>query len=167
MSQHKSLQPQKIAFLVANGCSESDLIHVQRELQQFGATVRIIGVKQSLVTSWSGNGWGLNFAADHALNETLAADYDALIIPGGKGSVDKLRQTAHTRRFIRGFFDAGKPVCALGEGVELLEYAELENYQEQAHVLVSELGSDAPQEVAQSIAVFVSEAILPEQALAA
>jgi len=58
------------------------------------------------------------------LSAALAADFDMLIIPGGQRSVEKLKLTAHTRRFIGGFVDTGKPVALFEEAVALLLFAE-------------------------------------------
>ncbi len=118
---NKPLLGEKLAVLVASGFCENDLTAVQRVLQPLGVTMRIISVDNGLVSSWNGDGWGLNFAADSALNSALAADFSMLVVPGGQRSVDKLQLTAHTKRFIGGFIDSGKPVVAVGEALELLE----------------------------------------------
>jgi len=125
---NKPLLGQKIAVLVANGFSEKDLTLTQKALMQSGAQMRVVSMDPGLVNSWGdesevGN-WGLNFASDQVLNQALAADYDMLMIPGGQRSVEKLKLTAHTRRFIGGFVDAGKPVALYGEGLHLLLFAE-------------------------------------------
>lgn len=119
----KTLQGVKIAVLVANGFSEKDMTLTQQALLYAGATIRLVSMDQGLVNSWNESGWGLNFAADQTLSEALAADYDMLIVPGGQRSVDKLKLTAHTRRFIGGFADAGKPLALFEEAGELLAFA--------------------------------------------
>lgn len=121
---NKSLAGAKIAILVANGFNEQDLTHTQRALQAKGAHARIIGMDQGLVNSWTGESWGHHFAADHVLSAALAADFSMLVVPGGRRSVEKLKLTAHTRRFIGGFMDAGKPVALYDDAVDLLVFAE-------------------------------------------
>ena len=120
----KTFVGDKIAILVANGFTEQDLTHTQRAMQARGAHTRIIGMDNGLVNSWTGDAWGHHFAADSALNSALAADYDMLIIPGGRRSIEKLKLTAHTRRFVGGFMDAGKPVAIFDDAIELLTFAE-------------------------------------------
>ncbi len=120
-----SLQGEKIAVLVANGFNERDLTSAQKILQECGAYLRVISMDNGLVNSWNGTSWGLNFAADSPLNEALAADFSMLLVPGGRRSVDKLKLTAHTRRFINGFLNAGKPLAMLGDAVELLIHIEM------------------------------------------
>lgn len=120
----KSLSHKKIAILVANGFHEQDLTYTQRILQTAGANTRIVGMDSGLVNSWTGEAWGHHFATDFLLNSALAADFAMLVIPGGRRSIEKLKLTAHTKRFIGGFMDAGKPVAALDDAVELLAFAE-------------------------------------------
>lgn len=121
---HKALSGQKLAVLVANGFCEKDLTEMQRGLMKSGAIVKIVGMEQGLVNSWNGEGWGLNFPADQTLSTALGADFSMLVIPGGQRSADKLKLTAHTRRFVGSFMDAGKPVVAFGEALDLVIFSE-------------------------------------------
>lgn len=115
---------EKIAILVANGFCEKDLAEMQRALQPMGALVRVISMDTGLVNGWNGTDWGLSFAADATLNTALSADYAALVIAGGQKSVEKLKLTAHTRRFVNGFLDTGKPVVISNEAVDILAHIE-------------------------------------------
>ncbi len=121
----KRLNDVKIAVLVANGFYERDMTECQRALLAEGANVRVVSLDQGLVNSWHGKGWGHHFAVDYPLGTSLAADFDMLLVPGGARSVEKLKQTAHTRRFINGFMSAGKRIVMVGEGVDLLFFAGL------------------------------------------
>lgn len=117
-----ALQGEKIAVLVANGFNEQDLTYAQKIVQGCGGYIRVISMDSGLVNSWNGGSWGLNFAADGMLNEALAVDFSMLMIPGGRRSVDKLKLTAHTRRFINGFLTADKPLAMIDESVEILSH---------------------------------------------
>ncbi len=154
------LSGSKIAFLVANGLDEADLIEAQKTVQALGADTRIISMDQGLVSSLNDKGWGLNFAADQALNQSLAADYSALVIPGGRRSVEKLQLTAHTKRFINGFYTTGKPVCIIDEAVELLKFAEIDQGSASDNLLLI----DSPNE---SMGQFLKNILLAEEAFAA
>ncbi len=120
----KPLLGEKIAVLVANGFSEQDLTQAQKILRNAGADLRIVSMDSGLVNSWADSGWGLNFAADATLSEALAVDYTMLLVPGGQRSVEKLKLTAHTRRFINGFLNSRKPAVMFAEAVDLLVFAE-------------------------------------------
>ncbi len=155
----KSLLGHKIAYLVANGLNEQDLIESQKIVQALGADTRIISMDQGLVSSLNETGWGLNFAADQALNQSLAADYSAIIVPGGQRSVEKLQLTAHTRRFLRGFYDMNKPVCILKEAEALLEYAEITDL-DAKNLMIAQEGYEG-------IDAFLEALLLEENAIAA
>jgi len=114
----------KVAVLVANGFLETDYIMMQRAFQAQGAKVSMISVETALTNSWRGSEWGLHFSADAQLSTALAADFDALIIPGGQRAMDKLQMTAHTARFLNGFLNAGKPVMMMNDATQLMSYIE-------------------------------------------
>lgn len=108
------------AILVANGFNEIEMTSCQRTVMEAGGTPHIISVETSLVNGWRGNGWGLNHPVGKTISDALAADYDLLIIPSGERSHEKLKTTAHTRRFVGGFMAAYKPVMAISEAVKLM-----------------------------------------------
>lgn len=116
----KPLAGMNAAILVANGFNEIEMTTFQRALLEAGATPHIVSVENSLVNGWRGSGWGLNHPVNKPLSDALAADYDLLIIAGGQRGHDKLKTTAHTRRFIGGFMAAYKPVMAISEAVALM-----------------------------------------------
>lgn len=120
----KTLLGEKIAILIANGFHEDDMTASQRALQELGANTRVVGMDNGLVNSWKGDAWGHHFAADTVLSAALAADYSMLVVPAGQRSMEKLKLTAHTRRFLNGFIDTGKPLALFGGAAELLVFAE-------------------------------------------
>ncbi|HNQ92962.1 MAG TPA: DJ-1/PfpI family protein [Alphaproteobacteria bacterium] len=116
----KPLAGMNAAILVANGFNEIEMTSLQRAVLEAGGTPHIISVETSLVNGWRGNGWGLNHPVGKTISNSLAADYDLLVIPSGERSHEKLKTTAHTRRFVGGFMTAYKPVMAIGESVKLM-----------------------------------------------
>ncbi|MFA5591921.1 MAG: DJ-1/PfpI family protein [Micavibrio sp.] len=120
----KALQSKKIAVLMANGFNETEFLSIQRAMIEQGASLRIISTDSGLVNGWDGKSWGHNFAVDVQLNTALGIDYDAVIIPGGQRSHDKLKMTAHSRRFIGSFIASMKPVVCMGDAVQLLAHAD-------------------------------------------
>lgn len=120
----KALAAMKIAVLMANGFDEKTFLTAQKAVQEQGAMMKIISTNQGLVNGWNGTNWGHNYAVDASLNTALGVDYDALIIPGGTRSMDKLKMTAHTRRFISSFMAAQKPVIAMGDAMMLMAHAD-------------------------------------------
>jgi len=56
------------------------------------------------------------FGADKAADDVSAAEYDALVPPGGVANPDFLRTKPAAVGFTRDFFDAGKPVAVICHG---------------------------------------------------
>lgn len=113
-----------IAILVANGFEETEMTEPQRALLKSGAKLKAISPEQGLVNGWHGKAWGHYFPVDEQITDVLAADYDMLILPGGERSVAKLKQNAHTRRIVGSFLDAGKPIAAMDDGIDLLVFVD-------------------------------------------
>ncbi|MCY0095409.1 DJ-1/PfpI family protein [Hoeflea ulvae] len=65
---------------------------------------------------------GHNFALNASFADIRAEDYDALVIPGGRGP-EYLRLNARVVAMVRHFFDADKPVAAVCHGAQLLAAA--------------------------------------------
>lgn len=116
----KPLAGVNIAILIANGFHEIEMTTFQRALLEAGASPKIISVESSLAHGWQGKGWGHYHPVDKHLSDALAADYDVLVVPSGYRGHEKLKQTAHTRRFIGGFMMAFKPVLAMGDAVKMM-----------------------------------------------
>lgn len=62
---------------------------------------------------------GHNFALNASFADVRAADYDALVIPGGRGP-EYLRLNDAVVAMVRHFFDTDKPVAAICHGAQLL-----------------------------------------------
>lgn len=121
----KFLTGTKIAILAANGFEQHDFTQSQRALLAAGATVKVICPDQGLVNGWEGNSWGHHFAVDQTLSTALGADFDMLVVPGGERSLNKLKTTAHTKRFIGSVMNAGKPIVMYNDAATLLEHCGL------------------------------------------
>jgi protease I len=65
---------------------------------------------------------GHNFALNATFAEIKAADYDALLIPGGRAP-EYLRLNADVLDMVRHFTNGNKPVAAICHGVQLLTAA--------------------------------------------
>lgn len=65
---------------------------------------------------------GHNFALNASYDEVNVADYDALVVPGGRAP-EYLRLNDDVLARVRHFFDAGKPVAAICHGPQLLAAA--------------------------------------------
>lgn len=116
----KVLNGRQVAVLVANGFEEVHFTEVQRRFAGTGAQVTVISPENGLVNGWHESSWGHYFPIDKQLGDVLAADFTALVVPGGKRSIDKLAANPHARRIMTGFVDAEKPMVLFGHAPELL-----------------------------------------------
>ncbi|MBI4755968.1 MAG: DJ-1/PfpI family protein [Betaproteobacteria bacterium] len=65
---------------------------------------------------------GHNFTLNASFADTRAADYDALVIPGGRGP-EYLRMNPQVVEMVRHFFTTSKPVATICHGAQLLAAA--------------------------------------------
>ncbi len=112
----QKLSGKKVAILVADGFEQVELTEPKRALEQAGATTRIVSPNKDRVKGWNHTDWGDAFPVDVVLDQADSDDYDALLLPGGVMNPDKLRRSERALRFVRAFFDAGKPVAAICHG---------------------------------------------------
>ncbi len=110
-----------IAILAANGFDENQMTEIQRALTTVKATFKTIAPEQGVVNGWQKDHWGHYFPVDAQIGEALGSDFDFLVIPGGERAIAKLKTNLHTRRIVNHFFEAGKPIAAIGAGVSLLD----------------------------------------------
>lgn len=135
----KPLTGKNTLLLVANGFDEFQMTQTQRALQASGTKTSLASTEQGLVNSWDGKGWGHHFAVEAHVSQTLAADFDLLVIPGGARSITRLTSSPHTRRILTGFIDARKPIVLLNESAGLLSWAERS---QEDHVLLLHVEPD-------------------------
>jgi protease I len=110
------LQGLKVAALVENGFEQAELAEPKKALEEAGAQVDVISPQKEKVKGWNKTDWGGEVPVDVPLDHANAGDYDALLLPGGVMNPDKLRINDRAVRFVRSFFDDGKPVAAICHG---------------------------------------------------
>ncbi len=103
----------RVAILVADGFEEKELTGPREALEENGAMVHIISIKPGTVKSWNEIDWGMEFKVDNILDTISADEYDALLLPGGVMSPDKLRMNSKAVHFVKDFFKQNKPVAAI------------------------------------------------------
>ena len=118
---NSALTGKKIAMMTANGFNEADFILVQKAIMAQQAQSRIISCHVGLVYSDSKEGNGISYSADSHLSETLAIDYDCLIIVGGLKHIDILTEEPHAIRLMRAFIRESMPILLVSEASKLLD----------------------------------------------
>ena len=111
------LQGKRIAFLVApEGAEQVELTEPWEAVAGEGATPELVSTESGEVQAFNHLDKGDTFSVDHTVAEVSASDYDALVLPGGVANPDFLRMDEDAVRFIRGFFEQGKPVGVICHG---------------------------------------------------
>lgn len=119
----KRLENVRIAALVTDGFEEIELVGPREVLEDEGAIVHIITPikrereEEHYVQAWNHDKPSDKFYVDAEVDEVDAEDYDAVLLPGGVVSSDKLRADESVKRFLLYINDADKPIMAIGHGV--------------------------------------------------
>lgn len=106
----------KVAILVTDGFEQSELTEPRKALDAAGAATQIVSPNDTEVEGWKHYDAGDRFPVDVRLDDANAADFDALLLPGGVANPDQLRMNPKAVAFVRAFFDFGKPVAAICHG---------------------------------------------------
>ncbi len=119
------LDGKRVAILATDGYEQSELLQPLKALKDAGATVHIISLKPGVIKGWDEDDWGDTVNVDFTVAQANAAEYDALMLPGGVMNPDKLRTDQGALTFVTGFFERGLPVGAICHGPWTLINADL------------------------------------------
>jgi protease I len=111
------LQGKKIAFLTANeGVEEVELTKPLAAVKEAGAEVELLAPQAGEIQAFNHLDKAETFAADRAVGDADAGEFDGLVLPGGVANPDNLRTHEEAVGFVRDFFAAGKPVGVICHG---------------------------------------------------
>ena len=112
------LQGKRVAILLApKGTEQVEFTEPKKAVEEAGATVDVVGVETGEVQTMNHDTEpGDTFTVEKTFSEVSADDYDALIVPGGCVGADQLRASEDAVRFVRSFFEQGKPVGVICHG---------------------------------------------------
>jgi protease I len=111
-----TLNGMKVAILAAEGFEQSELTEPRKALQDAGAETRVVSPAKGEVQGWKHFDKGERIKVDVPLEQADAAEFDALLLPGGVANPDQLRLMPKALQFVRAFFETGKPVAAICHG---------------------------------------------------
>ena len=108
------LQGKKIAFLVApEGTEQVELTEPWEAVENAGGTPELISTGSGEIQAFNHLDKADTFPVDRTVSQTSVSEYDGLVLPGGVANPDFLRMDDDAVAFVRGFFEAGKPVGAI------------------------------------------------------
>lgn len=111
-----NLQGQRVAVLATDGVEQVELTKPVEALREAGAQVEVVAPSSGSIQGFDHHDPGESIAVDHSLSEADAAEYDALVLPGGVINPDALRIDDQAVGFVRSFVEADKPIAAICHG---------------------------------------------------
>ena len=120
----QSLSAKKMAIMVSAGFDEAQFINLQKSMMSQNGWLKVISNKPGLVNGTANGMLGMAYPVDAVLSETLAIDYDGLIIPGGIKHIEALKEEPHALRILRAFLRESMPVLLIEEAATMLDHIE-------------------------------------------
>jgi protease I len=114
------LQGKKVAFLFTEGVEQVEVTEPLKAVKAAGAEVELLSLDKGEVQMFNHLDKGDTIQADRAVSEADPSDYDGLVLPGGVANPDQLRMDQDAVRFVRQFFEQGKPAGVICHGPWLL-----------------------------------------------
>ena len=96
----EALRGKRVAILATDGFEQVELTEPKKALEDAGAETQVVSPKEGQIKGWNHTDWGEPVSVDVNLKSAQAADYDALLLPGGVMNPDHLRMVS-----------GGCPVC--------------------------------------------------------
>ncbi len=110
-----------VAFVLADDFEDSEFKVPYDRIRRAGHQVTVIGPESGKEVR--GKKGKESFTLEATPDEVNAADFDALVIPGGYAP-DKLRMSPGVVKFVKGMFEGDKPVAAICHAGSLLVEAD-------------------------------------------
>jgi len=116
-NSHNHSGKKKVAILIENGVEDIEFTIPCQALKQAGFEVVILGSRMN--EKYKGQQGKLSVQPDATTTEAIAAEFDAVVIPGGMAP-DKMRRNPNTVRFVQEAMQQGKWIAAVCHGPQLL-----------------------------------------------
>jgi protease I len=105
-----------IAFVATDGVEQVELTEPWKAVEDAGATPVLVSLEEGSIQGFNHLDKADTFSVDRLAADARAEDFDGLVLPGGVASPDRLRTDEDVRRFVREFFEQGKPVGVICHG---------------------------------------------------
>ncbi|WP_328464538.1 type 1 glutamine amidotransferase [Actinoplanes sp. NBC_00393] len=111
-----SIKGKRVAFLATDGVEEVEYTEPRKAVEAAGGTAELVSIKTGEIQAVNHMDKAGTYRVEKSVQEADAGEYDALVLPGGVANPDFLRMDSDAVRFVRDFFNAGKPVAAICHG---------------------------------------------------
>jgi protease I len=108
------LEGRKVAIIATDGVEQVELEEPRQAVEDAGAETELISLEEGEIQAMNGDiDKGDTFQVNRVIGDADPSDYDGVILPGGVANPDNLRQDEDVIKFLKGFFESGKPVGAI------------------------------------------------------
>ena len=122
----QELKGKRIAIIATDGVEQVELEKPREAVEQAGASTELLSPQSGEIQAMNGDIEPADkFSVDKPISDVSAADYDAVILPGGTVNADRLRIDGNVISFLQDFFASGKPVGVICHGPWTLVEADL------------------------------------------
>ncbi|NRD55566.1 type 1 glutamine amidotransferase domain-containing protein [Corallococcus exiguus] len=121
----KKLKGMRVAVLAADGFEQVELTRPVKRLEREGARVTVVSLHKGRIRGMNLLVPGRKVRVDATLRDVKAADFDALLLPGGFMNPDFLRQSALALDFVKDADLLDMPIAVICHGPWLLASAGL------------------------------------------
>lgn len=121
----KKLKGLRVAVLATDGFEQVELTVPVKKLKREGADVTVVSLHEGKIRGMNLMYPGKKVRVDAVLKDVKAADFDALLIPGGFINPDALRQSALAQDFVQDADTLDLPMAVICHGPWVLASAGL------------------------------------------
>jgi protease I len=112
----EKLNGKKVAFVATDGVEQIELTEPWKAVEAEGGQPELLSIEGGQIQGFEHLDKADTFDVDKPVKEANPDDYAGLVVPGGVANGDFLRGDEDTVRFVRSFFEAGKPVGIICHG---------------------------------------------------
>ena len=132
-TKFSSIATRQIAFLAADNFSMKDFKKMKSALEKENAMIKIIAPHGGNITCDE----NMKHPVDASIDTTESVLYDAIYIPGGKKSIEQLKEKGKFIKFINEALKHCKAIAADNEGEMLLEKTFVKDFSEDEAIFIN------------------------------
>jgi len=109
----KTLEGMRVAILATDGVEDAELQEPRKALDRAGARTVLFAPKAGKIYSMKYHEKAAQYRVDRMLDHADAADFDALLLPGGALNADTLRVQPRAQQFVQEMDQTSKPIAMI------------------------------------------------------
>ena len=119
------LDGKRIAFLATDGVEQVELTEPWKAVEDAGGTPELVSLESGEIQGFEHLDKADTFEVNATAADAEVSSFDGLVLPGGVANADFVRADEDAVAFVRGFFEAGKPVGVICHGAWALVEADV------------------------------------------